>query len=77
VPGLVERWAADDEAGAGRLTTGLMRWAPSWAGGRPPDADGFFSGKGGAGRVHRVGRDVALVLAGDEATAGRLANALG
>ena len=77
VPGLVERWAADDEAGAGRLTTGLMRWAPSWAGGRPPDADGSFSGKGGAGRVHRVGRDVALVLAGDEATAGRLANALG
>jgi hypothetical protein len=77
VPGLVDRWTADDEVGAGRLVAGLRRWAPAWAGGRPPDPDGSFSGKGGAGRVHRAGSEVALVLAGDEATAGRLASALG
>jgi hypothetical protein len=76
-PGLVDRWTTDDEVGAGRLTAGLRRWARAWAGGGPPDADGFFSGPRGAGRVHRAGPAVDLVLAADEATAGRLAGALG
>jgi hypothetical protein len=75
--GLVDRWTADDEVGAGRLAAGLERWAPAWAAGPRPDADGFFSGPNGAGRVHRKGAEVDLVLAVDEATAGRLARALG
>jgi hypothetical protein len=75
--GLIDRWTTDDDVGAGRLNAGLRRWARAWAGGGPPDADGFFSGPGGAGRVHREGPEVELVLAADEATAGRLASALG
>jgi hypothetical protein len=75
--GLVDRWTTDDEAGAVRLVAGLRRWAQGWAGGRAPSADGVFSGRGGAGRVRRVGSDVELVLAGDQATAGRLTAALG
>lgn len=77
VDGLVDRWTTDDDVGAVRLVAGLRRWAQGWAGGRPPNADGVFSGRGGAGRVRRVGPDVELVLAGDQATAGRLATALG
>jgi hypothetical protein len=76
VPGLVDRWTTDDDVGAGRLTAGLRRWAQAWSG-RPPDANGFFSGPGGAGRVRRDGAEVELVLAADEATADRLATALG
>jgi hypothetical protein len=77
VAGLVDRWTTDDDVGAGRLIAGLKRWAQAWAAGRPADADGFFAGRGGAGRVRRVGGDVELVLAGDQATAARLADALG
>ena len=40
-------------------------------------SDGFVSGPGGAGRVHRKGAEVDLVLAADQPTAGRLAGALG
>ena len=76
VPGLVDRWTTDDDVGAGRLTAGLRRWAQAWAG-RPPDANGVFSGPGGAGRVHREGAEVDLVLAADETTASRLVTALG
>ena len=66
---LVDRWTTDNDVGAGRLTAALGRWAQAWSAGRPPDANGFFSGPGGAGRVRRVGAEVELVLAGDQATA--------
>ena len=75
--GLIDRWTADNDVGAARLAAGLERWAQAWAAGRPPDADGFVSGPGGAGRVHRKGAEVDLVLAADQPTAGRLAGALG
>ena len=50
-PAFVDRWTADDEVGAGRLTTALQRWARAWSGGRAPNRDGWFSGPDGAGRV--------------------------
>jgi hypothetical protein len=75
--GLVDRWTTDNDVGAGRLAAGLGRWAQAWAAGRPPDADGSFSGPGGAGRVVRNGAQVDLVLAADAPTARRLAGAIG
>ena len=76
-PAFVERWTADDEVGADRLTIALERWARAWSGGRPPNGDGYFSGPDGAGRVRRTGAAVDLVLAADKATADRLGGVLG
>jgi hypothetical protein len=76
--GLADRWQADNDAEAGRLADALGRWSKGWSGSsRAPDADGRFAGPKGAGRVQRsAGGRVELVLAGDLATADRLARAL-
>ena len=76
--GLADRWETDPGTDAGRLATALGQWAATWSGsGRGPGADGRFSGSKGAGRIVRSGTHVDLVLAQDQATADRLARALG
>jgi hypothetical protein len=74
--GFVDRWTADDGASAGVLAAALRRWARAWSG-DAPDREGWFAGRGGAGRVHRRGSSVDLVLAGDADIARRLVDGLG
>jgi hypothetical protein len=73
--GLVDRWQADSDAAAGRLSTALSRWARGWSR-SSASAGGTFSGPGGSARILRDGARVDLVLAADSATADRLAAAL-
>ncbi|MDQ4097159.1 MAG: hypothetical protein M3144_04745 [Actinomycetota bacterium] len=76
--GLVDRWQTDPGTDPGRLATAITKWAGQWSGsGRAPGSDGRFSGSHGAGRVVTTGTHVDLVLAYDQATADRLAQALG
>jgi hypothetical protein len=76
--GLVDRWQTDPGIDPGRLASAISKWAGQWSGsGRAPGADGRFSGSNGAGRVVRAATHVDLVLAHDQATADRLAQALG
>ena len=76
--GLADRWQTDDPGEAGELADALLRWARAWSGSsRAPDADGRFSGPSGSGRIVRSGTRVDFVLADDQATADRLARALG
>jgi hypothetical protein len=68
----VDRWTVDDDTSAGILASTLRRWAKAWSGGRPPDRDGWFAGRRGAGRVRRRRGSVDLVLADDPAIARQL-----
>ena len=75
--GLADRWSADTASDATELAQVLAEWSRGWSRSTgPPDAEGRFSGPAGAGRIVRSGSRVDLVLAGDVATADRVARAL-
>lgn len=75
--GLADRWQTDDPADAGPLADALARWARGWSGSsRAADAEGRITGPQGSARIIRSGGRVDLILAGDVATADRVARAL-
>jgi Zn-dependent peptidase ImmA (M78 family) len=75
--GLADRWQTDAAADAGRLADALARWARGWSGStRAPDADGRVTGPSGSARVVRNGGRIDIILADDQATADRLADAV-
>jgi len=75
--GLADRWRTDTASDAAELVQALGEWSRGWSSStRAPDAEGRFSGPSGAGRIVRSGSRVDLVLAGDAATADRVASAL-